>query len=142
MVTSTTSFWWWVLIALWQFITKGGVHIDGDRGRFFVVLEFWSFRLYLGASLCTYFLAHEVFILTSFFIIYELYMIGGDIIVLFLFLVSHCATLIIDLYLWGYSWYMSFILCYVKSRIYFVFHTCVYVFVKCYRNIQVDSTVL
>ena len=27
----------------------------------------------------------------------ELYMIGGDILCLFLFLVSHCATLIIDL---------------------------------------------
>ena len=29
---------------------------------------------------------------------YELYMIGGDFMFLFLFLVSHCATLIIDLY--------------------------------------------
>ena len=41
---------------------------------------------------------------------------------------------------------MSSILCYAKSRIYFVFtfifHTCVYVFVKCYRNIQVDLVVL
>ena len=34
---------------------------------------------------------------------------------------------------------------YVKSRIYFillVFSTRVYVFVKCYRNIQVDSVML
>ena len=34
---------------------------------------------------------------------------------------------------------------YVKSRIYFVllvFSTCVYVLVKCYKNIQVDSVVL
>ena len=61
--------------------------------------ELASFRLYLGTSLCTYFLAHDVFILMSFIIIYKLYMIGGDILVLFLFLVSHCATLIIDLYL-------------------------------------------
>ena len=31
---------------------KGGVHMDGDRGRFFFFfLELWSFRLYLGASL-------------------------------------------------------------------------------------------
>ena len=29
--------------------------LDGDRGRFFFVLELWSFRLYLGASLCTFF---------------------------------------------------------------------------------------
>ena len=39
-----------------------------------------------------------------------------------------------------------FILCYVKSIIYFcftcIFHTCVYAFVECYRNIQVDSVVL
>ena len=45
-----------------------------------------------------FFLAHDVFILMSLFF-YVLYMIGGDIIVLFLFLVSCCATLIIDLYL-------------------------------------------
>ena len=69
--------------------------MDGDRGRF---LFFWSFILYLGASFCTYFLAHDVFIFNV-FIFYELYMIGGDIIFLFLFLVSHNATLIIDLYL-------------------------------------------
>ena len=75
-------------------------------------------------------------------------MLGGDIIFMFLFmfLVSHCAILIIDLYLWGYSWYISFILYYVKSRIYFVFtcifQTCIYVSIKCYRNIQVNSVVL
>ena len=46
--------------------------MDGDRGRFLFYffiflffLELWSFRLYLGASLCTYFLAHDVFILMS-----------------------------------------------------------------------------
>ena len=62
MVTSTTSFWWW-LIALWQFVTKKWEYIwIGDfvhKGRF---LLFWSFRLYLGASSCIYiFLAHDVF---------------------------------------------------------------------------------
>ena len=38
-----------------------------------------------------------------------------------------------------------FILCYVKSRRYFVllvFSTRVYAFVECFRNIQVDSVVL
>ena len=60
------------------------MEIEGD---FFFFLELWSFRLYLGASLCL-FLAHDVFIF------YELYMIGGGIIFLFLLLVSHCATLI------------------------------------------------
>ena len=48
---------------------KGRVHMTRDRGRFFFFffLEFWSFRLYLGASLCTYFLAHDVFVLISLF---------------------------------------------------------------------------
>ena len=39
-----------------------------------------------------------------------------------------------------------FILCYVKSRILFyvicIFHTCVYAFVECFRNIHVDLVVL
>ena len=43
------------------------------------------------------FLAHEVFILMYLFS-YELYILGGDIMFLFLFLVSHYATLAIDLY--------------------------------------------
>ena len=84
------------MIALWKFITKRGDYIwigdFVDRGRFCIVLELWSFRLYLGASLCL-FLAQDVFIFYV-FIFYELYMIGGDIIFLFLLLVSHCATLI------------------------------------------------
>ena len=29
-------------------------------------LEFWNFRLYLGASCCIYFLAHDVFYLDVF----------------------------------------------------------------------------
>ena len=32
---------------------------------FFFFFLFWSFRLYLGASHCTYFLAHDVVILMS-----------------------------------------------------------------------------
>ena len=55
---------------------------------------FGAFKLYLGASLCI-FLAYIVFILDV-FIFDELYVIGGEIFCLFLFLVSHCATLIID----------------------------------------------
>ena len=46
----------------------------------------------------------------------------------------------------GYSWYMSCSLglCEIKNLFCFtcIFHICVYVFVKCYRNIQVDSVVL
>ena len=94
------------------------MEIGGDLFIFFV-LELWSIRLYQGASLCTFFFGSWC-IYFDVFIFYELYMIRGDIMFLFLFLVSHCATLIIDLFLWGYSWYISFILCYVKSRIYFV----------------------
>ena len=48
--------------------------MDGDMGRFLFILFiyyfcflFWSFRLYLGALHCTYFLAHDVFILMSLF---------------------------------------------------------------------------
>ena len=37
-----------------------------------------------------------------------------------------------------------FMLCEIKNLFCFtcIFHTCVYVFIKCYRNIQVDSVVL
>ena len=65
------------------------------RGRF---LMFWScgaLRLYLGASFVSTFLTHDVFL----FLI-GLSMIGGDTMMyLYLFLVSHCITLIIDLFL-------------------------------------------
>ena len=46
---------------------------------------------------------HPVFIffwLMMYFVLFELFMIGGDTMMcLFLFLILHCATLIIDLYL-------------------------------------------
>ena len=66
-----------------------------DRGRFLSFWSFRAFRLHLGASSCIYiFLALDVFCLV------ELSMIGRDTMMyLYLFLVSHCATLIIDLYL-------------------------------------------
>ena len=66
------------------------MEIGGFLFYLFYFFVFWSFRLDLGASSCT-FLAHDVFIF------YELYMIGRDIMFLFMFLVSHCTTLIIDL---------------------------------------------
>ena len=65
-----------------------------DRGSF---LLFWSCE----ALDCIYVL-HLVFIffwLMIYFVLFKLSMIGGDILCLFLILVSHCATLIIDLYL-------------------------------------------
>ena len=40
---------------------------------------------------------------------------------------------------------MSFILCFVKSKSLIVFtcifHTCVYVFIECFRNLQVNLVV-
>ena len=59
---------------------------------------FWScgaFRLYLGASFCIY-----IFWLMMYFVLFELTMTVGDTMMyLYMFLVSLCATLIIDLYL-------------------------------------------
>ena len=59
-----------------------------------------------------------------------------------MFLVSHYLLIYINEVFMIYV----FILCYVKLRSYFcftcIFHPCVYVFVKYYRNIQVDSVVL
>ena len=54
--------------------------------------------MYLGASSCIYFLAHDVFILMFFF--YGMYMLWGDIIFFISFIVScfTCVTLAIDLY--------------------------------------------
>ena len=52
-------------------------------------LSFWSFRLYLGASSCIYFLAHDVFILM--FFLWDVYVRGRHYVFLslLLFLVSH-----------------------------------------------------
>ena len=134
--------------------------MDGDRGTFFFfclfVLELWSFRSYLGASSCTYlFLAHDVSILMSFFFFfYELYMIGGDIMVFFFFFFCHHHILlhwlliyiyevIHDIYLLFLFIYLFFMLYEIKNLFCFTcISTCVCVFVKCYKNIQVDSVML
>ena len=93
--------------------------------------------MYLGASSCIY-----IFWLMMYFVLFELSMIGGDIVMcLFLFLVSHCATLINiyeiihDICLIVYA--------YVKSRFYFVLLVfSIYAFIcllsvtKIYRLIQ------
>ena len=62
-----------------------------------------------------------------------------------LFLVSHMIHLLL-IYIMRlfmiYAFY--FLFCEIKNLFCFtcIFHTCVYVFVECYRNIQVDSVVL
>ena len=57
-----------------------------------------------------------------------------------------CATLAIDLYYEVIHDICRLFSVFVKSRILFfftcIFHTCVYVFVECFRNIQVYSIVL
>ena len=85
--------------------------------------------LYLGASLCIYFLAQDVFFVFD-WVVHD----RGRYTDLYMFLVSHC------LLIYTYELFMIcvFILCYVKSRSYFyftyIFHICVYAFVKCFRK--------
>ena len=82
------------------------------------------------------FLAHVVFILMYLFS-YNLYMLGRDIIFLFLFLVSHCATLATDLYYKViHDICLLFMLREINNLFCFtcIFHTCVYVFVKVFQE--------
>ena len=82
---------------------------------------------------------------------YGLYMLGGDTLfyVFGYFIVScfTCATLIINLYyeiIHNICLLLFFFFGEIKNLFCFtcIFHTCIYVFIKCYRNIQVDSIVL
>ena len=120
---------------------KGGVFMHVDRGRFFVFVDRGRFRLYLGDSWCIH------FFWLMMYLFYWLYMLGGDICALcllfLLFLDSHMVQLIIDLDLWGYSWCIFFVL-WNQEFISFtcIFHTCVYMFVECFKNIQVYSIML
>ena len=67
---------------------------------------------------------------------YLLFLIGGD-----TFLFHGSLIYIHELFM-----IYVFVLCFVKSRIYFcftcIFHTCVYAFVEYFRKYQVDSIVL
>ena len=127
VVYSTTSFWWWALIALWQFVTKIRSTYNGDRGRFWC---FWRFRA-LGCISRSFmyflfiWLVMYMFLTCDVFIDYELYMLGVDTLFLFLFCFYYCFWFHMCYFgcwfiLWGYSWYISFIFYFVKSRIYFV----------------------
>ena len=112
---------------------------------FFVFLELWSFRFYLGASWCIYFFGSWCIYF------YGMYMLRGDIMFfififllsILLFLVSHVLhwlliyiyEVIYDIYL--FILFYIFMLYEIKNLFCFtcIFHTCVCVFVKCYRNI-------
>ena len=69
-------------------------------------------------------------------------MIGGDTLIAYV----SCFTLLIDLYLWGYSWYMSlFYVMWNQEVIYVLLVFSTHTFMRLLsvsRNIQVDSVVL
>ena len=76
-----------------------------------------------------------------------LFFLGGvEIVFVFLFLVSFVLHWLL-IYIYEIIHDICLVVyVYVKLRIYFlftcIFHTCVYAFVECFRNIQVDSVVL
>ena len=91
-----------------------------------------------------YFLAHDVFILMYLFLC-DVYVRGRYYFLFFCFLfhiVLHWLLIYIMRLFMIYVFYFMF--CEIKNLFCFtyIFHTRVYVFVKCYRNIQVDSVVL
>ena len=118
-----------------EYICRGAFVV---RGRF---LMFWSY----GALDCiqvlhcvSTFLAYDVFLF-----LFGLSMIGGDTTMyLYMFLVSPC--LLIYIYEVIHDICLYFVVCEIK-KLFFVtciFHICVYAFVECFRNIQVDSVML
>ena len=119
-----------------------------DRGIFFFC---FGARLYQELELDVFFffwLLMYLFFFLDVFIIYGLYMLRGDTMFFISFIVS-CftyATLVIDLYYEVIHGIRLLFFYFVKSRTLFcftcIFHTCVYVFVECFSNIQVYSVVL
>ena len=94
--------------------------------------------------------AHLLYFVFGFDVIfYGLYMLGGDIMLyVYVFFIVSCftyGTLIIDLYYEVILGICFLFLCFVKSRrlncFTCIFHTCVYVFVECFRNLQINSVV-
>ena len=89
------------LFALWHSVTKRGSTLEfGVLCRFFVFRgslfvfgwSLWSFRLYLGASLCTY------AFFSSYLIFDGIFLLGGVLCLIGTLFVS-CFKLLIDLYL-------------------------------------------
>ena len=100
--------------------------------------------MYLGASSCIYFLAHDVFILMYLFLC-DVYVRGRHYVFYLCSLfhiVLHWLLIYIMKLFMIYVFYFMF--CEIKNLFYFtyIFYTCVYVFVKCFKNILVDSVVL
>ena len=125
-----TSFWWWILIALWHSVTKKGstckifyiwesfVLVFVFKGRvYFCLLELVElFRLYLGASLCILpFLALATFVLPC----WDIYVRGSIFFLCFLFQTAYWPMFM------SFSLIYVFIVCCLKSRFYFI---CLYFF--------------
>ena len=126
---------------------KRGVHIDGDRGRFWC---FWSFRLYLGALWCIYFWLMMYLSWCIYFFLWVVYVRGRHFVFCFyffycfLFHVCYIGYWLIHFMRLFMIYVFYFLFCEINNLFCFtcIFHTCVYVFVECFRNIQVDSVVL
>ena len=122
------------------------MEIGGDLFIFFV-LELWSIRLYQGASLCTFFFFFWL-VMYLFWCLYFLWVVYDKGRHYVLISVSCFTLCYIDYWFIFMRLFMIYILyfmlCEIKNLFCFtcIFHTCVYVFVKCYRNIQVDLVVL
>ena len=94
------------LFALWHSVTKRGSTLEYFVGFFFLLCRvfvfrgslfvfgwsLWSFRLYLGASLCTY------AFFSSYLVFAGIFLLGGALCLIGTLFVS-CFKLLIDLYL-------------------------------------------
>ena len=121
MVSSTTSFWCWALIALWQFVTKGGVHIvHGDRGSFC----FGVHRLYLGTPWCISFYFGSWYIFWwCISVLWVVYVRGRHFVLCFFYcFLIHMCYIGYWFILWGYSWYTSFIFLFCEIKNFILFY--------------------
>ena len=92
------------------------------------------------------FYAHDLFIL-MFLFLWDVYVRGRYYVFLslLLFLVSHVLHWLLIYIMRLFMIYVFyFLFCEIKNLFCFacIFHKCVYVFVECFRNTQVDSVVL
>ena len=104
--------------------------MDGDRGR-----VWFFFFFFFGALDCIYVLHDFFFWLTMYFFFLWVYMLGGDTMFLFLFLVSHVLHWLLIYIMRLFMIYVFyFLFCEIKNLFCFtcIFHTCVFVFVECY----------
>ena len=116
---------------------KKGEYILMEIGGDFEFLELWSFRLYLGASWCIYFLAHDVFILMYLFLC-DVYVKGIYYFLFFCFLlhiVLHWLLIYIMRLLMIYVFYFMF--CEIKNLFCFtcIFHACINVFIEVFQGL-------